>query len=45
VSRTRINTDTQRWGWINDISGDPRTYARVYIATGGRGVLYGTPKP
>ena len=45
VSWTRINTDTQRWGWINDISGDPRTYGRVYIATGGRGVLYGTPKP
>ena len=26
------------------VSGDPRRYGRVYVATDGRGLLYGDPK-
>ncbi|MET9682265.1 WD40/YVTN/BNR-like repeat-containing protein [Streptomyces coeruleorubidus] len=41
---TRINDDQHQWGWIGAaISGDPRVYGRVYIATNGRGVQYGGP--
>ena len=39
---TRINDDSHQYGWINVISGDPRVYGRVYLATGGRGIIYGT---
>lgn len=42
ASWTRINDATHQFGSINDIIGDPRTYSRVYLATGGRGILYGT---
>ncbi|QYX76350.1 cellulose binding domain-containing protein [Streptomyces akebiae] len=39
---TRINDDAHRWGWTGAaITGDPRVYGRVYIATNGRGVVYG----
>ncbi len=48
----RINDDQHRWGWIGkSITGDPRIYGRVYIATNGRGIIYGdigggaTPTP
>ncbi|GAA4618833.1 cellulose binding domain-containing protein [Actinoallomurus liliacearum] len=38
----RINDDAHQWGNIGAaITGDPRVYGRVYIATNGRGVLYG----
>ena len=40
----RINSDKQMYGAISSICGDPRTYGRIYIATGSRGVLYGQPK-
>ncbi|MER7476382.1 hypothetical protein ABTX60_01805 [Streptomyces sp. NPDC126510] len=41
---TRINDDRHRWGWTGAaITGDPRVYGRVYIATNGRGVQYGEP--
>ncbi|MFF8230816.1 beta propeller repeat protein [Streptomyces caelestis] len=41
---TRINDDQHQWGWIGAaITGDPRVYGRVYIATNGRGVQYGEP--
>jgi hypothetical protein len=41
---TRINDDQHQWGWIGAaITGDPRVYGRVYIATNGRGVQYGDP--
>jgi photosystem II stability/assembly factor-like uncharacterized protein len=40
---TRINDDEHQYGWINAIIGDPRTYGRVYLATGGRGIVYGEP--
>jgi xyloglucan-specific exo-beta-1,4-glucanase len=40
---TRINDDRHRFGQINVITGDPRIYGRVYVGTGGRGILYGDP--
>ncbi|MCD7444034.1 1,4-beta-glucanase [Streptomyces lincolnensis] len=41
---TRINDDRHQWGWIGEtITGDPRVYGRVYIATNGRGIQYGEP--
>ncbi|AMW13186.1 1,4-beta-glucanase [Streptomyces qaidamensis] len=41
---TRINDDQHQWGWIGAaVTGDPRVYGRVYIATNGRGVQYGEP--
>ncbi len=43
VSWTRINDDEHQFGWINAIAGDPRRYGRVYLATGGRGIVYGEP--
>ncbi|MEU6355531.1 1,4-beta-glucanase [Streptomyces sp. NPDC047072] len=43
-SWVRINDDRHQWGWIGEtISGDPRVYGRVYIATNGRGIQYGDP--
>ncbi len=47
----RINDDLHNFGYQNDIAGDPRVYGRVYLATSGRGVVYGdfsnpaTPAP
>lgn len=38
---TRINDDQHQFGNIQQIIGDPRIYGRVYIAAGGRGILYG----
>ncbi len=42
-SWVRINDDAHRFGWINDVSGDARAWGRVYLATGGRGVVMGEP--
>ena len=48
---TRINDNLHNFGYQNDIAGDPRVYGRVYLATSGRGVIYGdltnpaTPAP
>lgn len=39
----RINDDQHQYGFINQITGDPRIYGRVYLATGGRGIIYGQP--
>lgn len=40
----RINDDTHRWGNVNSkISGDPKTFGRVYISTNGRGIIMGNP--
>ncbi|MGR6973039.1 1,4-beta-glucanase [Streptomyces cynarae] len=40
----RINDDAHQWGWIGEvITGDPRVYGRVYLATNGRGIQYGEP--
>ncbi|WP_232492339.1 hypothetical protein [Novosphingobium kaempferiae] len=41
---TRINDDEHQWGLrIRMVSGDPRLFGRVYIATDGRGLLTGDP--
>lgn len=38
----RINDDNHQYGAANaDISGDPRIYGRVYLATNGLGAVYG----
>src|SRR6266567_1603110 len=38
----RINDDQHQYGITNAaITGDPRIYGRVYIATNGRGIVYG----
>ncbi|MGW2745663.1 WD40/YVTN/BNR-like repeat-containing protein [Streptomyces sp. NPDC001450] len=43
-SWVRINDDAHQWGYIGDaITGDPRVYGRVYLATNGRGIQYGEP--
>jgi hypothetical protein len=42
VTFRRINDDTEKWGNVNNtISGDPKTYGRVYISTNGRGIIMG----
>jgi photosystem II stability/assembly factor-like uncharacterized protein len=39
---TRINDDEHQWGWTGAaVTGDPRVFGRVYIATNGRGVIVG----
>jgi xyloglucan-specific exo-beta-1,4-glucanase len=41
----RINDDQHQWGLrFRAITGDPRIYGRVYVATDGRGILYGDPR-
>jgi photosystem II stability/assembly factor-like uncharacterized protein len=37
----RINDDQHQYGWIGSVTGDPRVYGRIYVATGGRGIVYG----
>jgi hypothetical protein len=40
----RINDDQHGYGAVDTaITGDPRVYGRVYIATNGRGIVYGEP--
>ena len=43
ASFARINDDMHQYGGANLIIGDPRVYGRVYVAPGGRGILYGEP--
>ncbi len=40
----RINDDAHQYGTALVITGDPRIYGRVYVAPGGRGIVYGQPK-
>lgn len=40
---TRINDAAHQFGWLSSLTGDPRVYGRVYLATGGRGVMVGEP--
>jgi hypothetical protein len=37
----RIDDPQHQFGWINCVTGDPRVFGRVYLGTGGRGILYG----
>lgn len=39
----RINDDRHQFGGINDLTGDPRVFGRVYLGTSGRGVVVGEP--
>jgi len=44
VAWVRINDDRHQFGFCNLITGDPRVYGRVYVGSGGRGIVYGEPK-
>ena len=44
VTWVKINDDRHQYGFCGVITGDPRVYGRVYIGTGGRGIVYGEPK-
>ena len=39
----RINDDAHQWGLVLQVTGDPKTFGRVYVGTHGRGVFYGDP--
>ena len=41
---TRINDDSHQFGWVHQITGDPRVYGRCYISAEGRGISYGEPE-
>jgi photosystem II stability/assembly factor-like uncharacterized protein len=41
----RLNDDQHQYGWINVIIGDSHKPGRVYLGTGGRGIIYGEPAP
>jgi hypothetical protein len=41
VTWTRIDDDAHQFGYISHVSGDPRVAGRVYLGTGGRGIIYG----
>ena len=42
VSWTRINDDQHQYAAASQaLTGDPRIYGRVYLATNGRGIIYG----
>ena len=40
----RVNDDAHQYGGSYMVIGDPRVYGRIYVAAGGRGILYGEPK-
>jgi hypothetical protein len=40
---TRVDDPQHQFGVISYIAGDPRIAGRVYLGTGGRGILYGDP--
>jgi len=41
----RIDDSAHQFGSRASITGDARTFGRIYLATGGRGILYGDPVP
>ena len=40
----RIDDPNHQFGYLNCLTGDPRRYGRVYLGTGGRGIIYGDPR-
>jgi xyloglucan-specific exo-beta-1,4-glucanase len=41
----RINDDQHQFAWTGGaMTGDPRIHGRVYVATNGRGIVYGDPR-
>jgi len=41
----RVNDDRHQYAWTGAaITGDPRVYGRVYVATNGRGIILGEPQ-
>jgi hypothetical protein len=40
-----ITDEAHQFGSISHLSGDPRLFGRVYAASGGRGIVYGTLVP
>jgi len=40
----RIDDPRHRFGHVRMLTGDARVHGRVYLATGGRGVIYGEPE-
>jgi photosystem II stability/assembly factor-like uncharacterized protein len=43
-SFVRINDDSHQFGVVSRVTGDPRVFGRVYLGTGGRGILVGAPR-
>jgi hypothetical protein len=43
TSWIRINDDAHQYGWIHQITGDPRVFGRCYVSAEGRGIHYGQP--
>jgi hypothetical protein len=41
VTWQRIDDVNHQFGSINCLTGDPRKYGRIYLGTGGRGIIYG----
>jgi hypothetical protein len=41
----RIDDARHRFGSLRMMTGDARVHGRVYLATGGRGIIYGEPRP
>lgn len=41
----RIDDAQHRFGSVRMLTGDARVHGRVYLATGGRGIIYGEPVP
>ena len=37
----RVSDDRHGYGEMRALTGDPRIYGRVYLGTGGRGIIYG----
>lgn len=44
ASWQRVDDPQHQFGSVSYVSGDPRIYGRVYLGTGGRGILYGDPQ-
>jgi photosystem II stability/assembly factor-like uncharacterized protein len=38
-----LNDAEHQFGWITKLTGDPRVFGRVYLATAGRGIVRGDP--